>query len=95
MGVKGKEIYIKVTLQPWVLKIMVLLDLGPAPFILWLCWANQENFTQAVNIGLWYTQRVISYLDFAKKEGRGRILFGFLDLLQKHAERWQIFVGLT
>lgn len=41
------------------------------------------------------TQRVISYLDFAKKEGRGRILFAFLDLLEKHVETWQIFVGLT
>lgn len=75
---KGKEIYIKVTFQPWVLKIMVLLDLGPAPFILWLCWANQENLTQTVNIGLWVHRESSVTLILQRKKAEEEYCLDFL-----------------
>lgn len=73
--------------------MMVLLDLGSVSFIIWHCQANKENFTHTHLVI--DTQRIISYPDFAKKVGKGIILFWLHYLFQKHVEGWQIFVELT
>lgn len=39
--------------------------------------------------------RVIDLPYFAKRDSRGRILFGFLDLVGKHGQGWQVFAGLN